>query len=115
MSRTASELSVDQELLAAPPLTPVAAASTVPSPQQAPLDPHTVSSQESLDISLCSTGSLGSLGSLGEPLDNAETTSVSDGGSMYTVTSLDSNSILARPIKGYAVIEVGHKCILQRT
>uniref|UniRef100_A0A8C8HAD7 HECT domain-containing protein n=1 Tax=Oncorhynchus tshawytscha TaxID=74940 RepID=A0A8C8HAD7_ONCTS len=106
VSRTASELSVDQELLAAPLLTPVAAASTVPSPQQVPLDPHTVSSQESLDISLCSTGSLGSLGSLGEPLDNAETASVSDGGSMYTVTSLDSNSILARPIKGYAVIEV---------
>uniref|UniRef100_A0A8C7DPU3 HECT domain E3 ubiquitin protein ligase 4 n=1 Tax=Oncorhynchus kisutch TaxID=8019 RepID=A0A8C7DPU3_ONCKI len=106
VSRTASELSVDQELLAAPLLTPVAAAPTVPSPQQVPLDPHTVSSQESLDISLCSTGSLGSLGSLGELLDNAETASVSDGGSMYTVTSLDSNSILARPIKGYAVIEV---------
>lgn len=112
VSRTASELSVDQELLAAPPLTPAAAASAVPSPQQGPLDPHTVSSQESLDISLCSTGSLGSLGSLGEPLDSAETASVSDGGSMYTVTSLDSNAILARPIKGYAVIEVGRKCIL---
>ncbi|CAB1321868.1 unnamed protein product [Coregonus sp. 'balchen'] len=102
VSRTASE-SVDQELLAAPPLTPVAAASTFPSPQQGPLDPHTVSSQESLDISLCSTGSLGSLG---EPPDSAETASVSDGGSIYTVTSLDSNAILARPIKGYAVIEV---------
>ncbi|XP_041692213.2 probable E3 ubiquitin-protein ligase HECTD4 isoform X1 [Coregonus clupeaformis] len=102
VSRTASE-SVDQELLAAPPLTPVAAASTFPSPQQGPLDPHTVSSQESLDISLCSTGSLGSLG---EPPDSAETASVSDGDSIYTVTSLDSNAILARPIKGYAVIEV---------
>ncbi|KAG5840241.1 hypothetical protein ANANG_G00186730 [Anguilla anguilla] len=67
------------------------------------LDPHTVSSQESLDFSLCSTGSLGSLGSLGEPLDSAET---SDGGSMYTVTSLDHNAVVTRPIKGYAVIEV---------
>uniref|UniRef100_A0A6Q2ZID3 HECT domain-containing protein n=1 Tax=Esox lucius TaxID=8010 RepID=A0A6Q2ZID3_ESOLU len=106
VSRTASELSVDQELLAAPPLTPLATALTAPSPQQGPLDPHTVSSQESLDISLCSTGSLGSLGSLGEPLDSAETASVSEGGSMYTVTSLENNPALARPIKGYAVIEV---------
>uniref|UniRef100_W5MLV4 HECT domain E3 ubiquitin protein ligase 4 n=1 Tax=Lepisosteus oculatus TaxID=7918 RepID=W5MLV4_LEPOC len=97
VSRTASELSVDQELPPAPVAVPQ---------QQGALDPHTVSSQESLDISLCSTGSLGSLGSLGEPLDSADTASVSDGGSMYTVTSLDNNAVMARPIKGYAVIEV---------
>lgn len=107
VSRTPSELSVDQELLAVPPLTPAAAAaSAVSYPQQGPQDPQTVSSQESLDTSLCSTGSLGSLGSLGEPLDSAETPSVSDGGSMHTVTSLESNAVMARPIKGYAVIEV---------
>ncbi|MGH0151603.1 UNVERIFIED_CONTAM: hypothetical protein FKN15_020765 [Acipenser sinensis] len=99
VSRTASELSVDQEILAATEV-------VVPSQQQGVLDPHTVSSQESLDLSLCSTGSLGSLGSLGEPLDSADTASVSDGGSMYTVTSLDNNMPMARPIKGYAVIEV---------
>lgn len=107
VSRTASELSVDQELSAVPPLPPAAAASAVTYPQQGPQDPQTVSSQESLDTSLCSTGSLGSLGSLGEPLDSAETPSVSDGGSMHTVTSLESNAVMARPIKGYAVIEVG--------
>lgn len=76
----------------------------VPCPQQ---DPQTVSSQESLDASLCSTGSLGSLGSLGEPLEGAETPSVSDGGSMHTVTSLESAAAVSRPIRGYAVIEVG--------
>ena len=107
VSRTASELSVDQEPSAVPPLTPAAAASAVTYPQQGPQDPQTVSSQESLDTSLCSTGSLGSLGSLGEPLDSADTPSVSDGGSMHTVTSLESNAVMARPIKGYAVIEVG--------
>lgn len=107
VSRTASELSVDQELLAVPPLAPAAVASAVTYPQQGPQDPQTVSSQESLDTSLCSTGSLGSLGSLGEPLDGAETPSVSDGGSMHTVTSLESNAVMTRPIKGYAVIEVG--------
>ncbi|MBN3309272.1 HECD4 ligase, partial [Amia calva] len=96
VSRTASELSVDQELLAAP-------VAVVAPQQQGTLDPHTVSSQESLDNSLCS---LGSLGSLGEPLDSADTASVSDGGSMYTVTSLDHNVVMSRPIKGYAVIEV---------
>ncbi|XP_036454105.1 probable E3 ubiquitin-protein ligase HECTD4 isoform X4 [Colossoma macropomum] len=101
VSRTASELSVDQELLAGT-VTPQAAL-TQP---QGPLDPHTVSSQESLDISLCSTGSLGSLGSLGEQPDSGETASLSDGGSLYTVTSLDNNASMARPIKGYAVIEV---------
>jgi len=106
VSRTASELSVDQELLAVPPLTP-AAASAVTYPQQGPQDPQTVSSQDSLDTSLCSTGSLGSLGSFGEPLDSAETPSVSEGGSMHTVTFLESNAVEARPIKGYAVIEVG--------
>lgn len=109
VSRTASELSVDQELSAVPPLTTAAAAaaSAITYPQQGPQDPQTVSSQESLDTSLCSTGSLGSLGSLGEPLDSAETPSASDGGSMHTVTSLESNAAVARPIKGYAVIEVG--------
>lgn len=106
VSRTASELSVDQELLAVPPLTPAAAASAVTYPQQGLQESQTVSSQESLDTSLCSTGSLGSLGSLGEPVDSAETPSVSDGGSMHTVTSLESNAVMARPIKGYAVIEV---------
>lgn len=103
VSRTASELSVDQELLAVPPLPLVGVASAVPYPQQGPQDPQTVSSQESLG----STGSLGSLGSLGEPLDSAETPSVSDGGSLHTVTSLESSAVMSRPIKGYAVIEVG--------
>lgn len=107
VSRTTSELSVDQELLAVPPLTSAAAASAVTHPQQGPQDPQTVSSQESLDTSLCSTGSLGSLGSFGEPLESAESLSISDGGSMHTVTSLESNAVMARPIKGYAVIEVG--------
>lgn len=106
VSRTASELSVDQELLAVPPLNPAAAASAVTYPQQGLQESQTVSSQESLDTSLCSTGSLGSLGSLGEPVDSGETPSASDGGSMHTVTSLESNAVMARPIKGYAVIEV---------
>lgn len=110
VSRTVSELSVDQELLAVPPLTPAAAASAVTYPQQAPQDSQTVSSQESLDTSLCSTGSLGSLGSLGEPLDNTETPSASDGASMQTVTSFESTTTTARPIKGYAVIEVRWFC-----
>lgn len=105
VSRTASELFVEQELLAVPPFNPNMA-SVVTCPQQ---DPQTVSSQESLDASLCSTGSLGSLGSLGEPLDGAETPSVSDGGSMHTVTSLESTAAMSRPIKGYAVIEVGFR------
>lgn len=111
VSRTASELSVDQELLAVPP----PAASAVAYPQQGPRDPQTVSSQESLDTSLCSTGSLGSLGSLGEPVDSAETPSVSDGGSVHTVTSLESNAVMARPIKGYAVIEVGRYSVCTRS
>lgn len=106
VSRTASELSVDQELLAVPPLNPAAAASAVTYSQQGLQESQTVSSQESLDTSLCSTGSLGSLGSLGEPVDSGETPSASDGGSMHTVTSLESNAVMARPIKGYAVIEV---------
>lgn len=111
VSCTASELFVDQELLAVPPFNPNMAL-VVTCLQQ---DPQTVSSQESLDASLCSTGSLGSLGSLGEPLDGAETPSVSDGGSMHTVTSLESTAVMSRPIKGYAVIEVGfidHKIYL---
>lgn len=107
VSRTTSELSVDQELLAATVTQPVA-----PTQQQAPLDPCIISSQESLDISLCSTGSLGSLGSFGEQLDSGETASVSDGGSLYAVTSLDTNASLACPIKGYAVIEVSGKNVL---
>ncbi|KAL4646588.1 putative E3 ubiquitin-protein ligase HECTD4 isoform X5 [Arapaima gigas] len=114
VSRTASELSVDQELLNAPAATAAAAAATVVPTQQGALDPHTVSSQESLDISLCSTGSLGSLGSLGEPLDSVDTASVSDGGSMYTVTSLDNNAVMARPIKGYAVIEVRSRAKVEK-
>ncbi|KAG7243852.1 hypothetical protein INR49_006006 [Caranx melampygus] len=114
VSRTASELSVDQELLAVQPLTPAAAGSAVTYPQQGPQDPQTVSSQESLDTSLCSTGSLGSLGSLGEPLDSADTPSVSDGGSVHTVTSLESNAVMARPIKGYAVIEVRSRAKVEK-
>lgn len=96
-SRAAGDLLVNQELVAS---------QTAPSQPQAPLDPHTVSSQESLDVSLCSTGSQGSLGSLGEQLDSGAT-SVSDGSSMYTVASPDIHASVTRPIKGYAVIEVG--------
>lgn len=107
VSRTASEVSVDQEMMTVQPPTPAAAGSVVPFLQQGPPDSQTVSSQESLDTSLCSIGSLGSLGSLGEPVDNAETPSVSDGGSVHTVTSVESSVVMARPIKGYAVIEVG--------
>lgn len=95
ISQTVSDLSVD----------PLPSGLEPPIPPGL-LEPHVVSSQESLDISLCSTGSLGSLGSLGEPLDNAETASVSDMGSMYTVTSLDNQPLAARPIKGFAVVEV---------
>lgn len=105
VSRTASELSVDQEPIAVPPLSHAAAAA-VAYTQQGAHDPLTVSSQESLDTSLCSTGSLGSLGSLGEPLENTETTSV-DGASLQTVASMDNSAATTRPIKGYAVIEVG--------
>uniref|UniRef100_A0AAY5EYU7 HECT domain-containing protein n=1 Tax=Electrophorus electricus TaxID=8005 RepID=A0AAY5EYU7_ELEEL len=101
VSRTASELSVDQEVLACTVTPQVTTAQP-----QGPLDPHNISSQESLDISLCSTGSIGSLGSLGEQLDGGETASVSDGGSLYTVNSLGNNTTMARSIKGYAVIEV---------
>lgn len=100
--RPAAPLFVDRQLLAGPDVNPDVA-SVVACPQQ---DPQTVSSQESLATSQCSTGSLGSLGSLGEPLDGAETPSVSDGGSMHTVTSLESTAAMSRPIKGYAVIEV---------
>ncbi|XP_058387437.1 probable E3 ubiquitin-protein ligase HECTD4 isoform X6 [Diceros bicornis minor] len=78
------------------------------------LEPHVVSSQESLDVSLCSTGSLGSLGSLGEPLDNAETASVSDVGSLYTVTSLDSQPLAVRPIKGFAVVEIRSRAKIEK-
>ncbi|XP_051557544.1 probable E3 ubiquitin-protein ligase HECTD4 [Myxocyprinus asiaticus] len=100
-SRVAGELPADQELLVVPLATQI-----TPSQPQAPLDPHTVSSQESLDVSLCSTGSQGSLGSLVEQLDSGATTSVSDGITMYTVASPDISATMTRPIKGYAVIEV---------
>lgn len=95
ISQTVSDLSVD----------PLPSGLELPIPPGL-LEPHVVSSQESLDISLCSTGSLGSLGSLGEPLDNAEMASVSDVGSLYTVTSLDNQPLASRPIKGFAVVEV---------
>ncbi|XP_074700070.1 putative E3 ubiquitin-protein ligase HECTD4 isoform X6 [Strix aluco] len=103
ISRTVSDISVDQfqaglELAIPPGL----------------LEPHVVSSQESLDLSHCSTGSLGSLGSLGEPLDNVETASVSDVGSMYTVTSLDNQPLLARPIKGFAVVEIRSRAKIEK-
>ncbi|XP_025970266.2 probable E3 ubiquitin-protein ligase HECTD4 isoform X3 [Dromaius novaehollandiae] len=103
ISRTVSDISVDQfqaglELAIPPGL----------------LEPHVVSSQESLDLSHCSTGSLGSLGSLGEPLDNVETASVSDVGSMYTVTSLDNQQLLSRPIKGFAVVEIRSRAKIEK-
>ncbi|KAM8797794.1 putative E3 ubiquitin-protein ligase HECTD4 isoform 1-T1 [Eudromia elegans] len=103
ISRTISDISVDQfqaglELAIPPGL----------------LEPHVVSSQESLDLSHCSTGSLGSLGSLGEPLDNVETASVSDVGSMYTVTSLDNQTLLSRPIKGFAVVEIRSRAKIEK-
>ncbi|KAL8180062.1 UNVERIFIED_CONTAM: putative E3 ubiquitin-protein ligase HTD4 [Gekko kuhli] len=103
ISRTISDISVDQ----------FQAALEVPVPPGL-LEPHVVSSQESLDLSLCSTGSLGSLGSLGEPLDNVETASVSDVGSMYTVTSLDSQSVPSRPIKGFAVVEIRSRAKIEK-
>ncbi|XP_043924358.1 probable E3 ubiquitin-protein ligase HECTD4 isoform X2 [Protopterus annectens] len=101
VSRTTSDISVDQFQ---PEI-------TVPA---GTLEPHTVSSQESLDLSLCSTGSLGSLGSLGEPVDSVDSASVSDVGSMYTVTSLDNSQLTLRPIKGYAVIEVRSRTKIEK-
>nr|XP_023417792.1 probable E3 ubiquitin-protein ligase HECTD4 [Cavia porcellus] len=103
VSQTVSDLSVD----------PLPAGLELPIPPGL-LEPHAVSSQESLDISLCSTGSLGSLGSLGEQLDNAETASVSDVGSMYTVTSLDNQPLTARPIKGFAVVEIRSRAKIEK-
>ncbi|ELW66573.1 hypothetical protein TREES_T100017074 [Tupaia chinensis] len=103
ISQTISDLSVD----------PLPSGLELPIPPGL-LEPHVVSSQESLDISLCSTGSLGSLGSLGEALDNAETASVSDVGSMYTVTSLDNQSLTARPIKGFAVVEIRSRAKIEK-
>uniref|UniRef100_A0A2K6FY02 HECT domain E3 ubiquitin protein ligase 4 n=1 Tax=Propithecus coquereli TaxID=379532 RepID=A0A2K6FY02_PROCO len=103
ISQTVSDLSVD----------PLPSGLELPIPPGL-LEPHVVSSQESLDISLCSTGSLGSLGSLGEPLDNAETASASDMGSMYTVTSLDSQPLAARPIKGFAVVEIRSRAKIEK-
>uniref|UniRef100_G1PBB4 HECT domain E3 ubiquitin protein ligase 4 n=1 Tax=Myotis lucifugus TaxID=59463 RepID=G1PBB4_MYOLU len=103
ISQTVSDLSMD--------LLPIALELPIP---PGLLEPHVVSSQESLDISLCSTGSLGSLGSLGEPLDNAETASASDMGSMYTVTSLDNQPLAARPIKGFAVVEIRSRAKIEK-
>ncbi|XP_042636541.1 probable E3 ubiquitin-protein ligase HECTD4 [Orycteropus afer afer] len=103
ISQTVSDLSVD----------PLPSGLELPLPPGL-LEPQVVSSQESLDISLCSTGSLGSLGSLGEPLDNAETASVSDVGSMYTVTSLDNQPVPARPIKGFAVVEIRSRAKIEK-
>ncbi|XP_066465637.1 probable E3 ubiquitin-protein ligase HECTD4 [Tiliqua scincoides] len=103
ISRTVSDISVDQfqaglEMAIPPGL----------------LEPHVVSSQESLDLSLCSTGSLGSLGSFGEQLENVETASVSDVGSLYTVTSLDSQPVPSRPIKGFAVVEIRSRAKIEK-
>ncbi|XP_059510969.1 probable E3 ubiquitin-protein ligase HECTD4 isoform X1 [Stegostoma tigrinum] len=103
VSRTTSDLSVDQ----------FQASHDIATPQGI-VDPHTVSSQESLDLSLCSTGSLGSLGSLGEPMDSADSASISDVGSMYTVTSLDNNPLVTRPIKGYAIVEVRARAKIEK-
>ncbi|XP_064248380.1 probable E3 ubiquitin-protein ligase HECTD4 isoform X4 [Passer domesticus] len=104
ISRTVSDISVDQ----------FQAGLELPIPPGLLEQPHVVSSQESLDLSHCSTGSLGSLGSLGEPLDNVETASVSDVGSMYTVTSLDNQPLLARPIKGFAVVEIRSRAKIEK-
>ncbi|XP_058136974.1 probable E3 ubiquitin-protein ligase HECTD4 isoform X6 [Dasypus novemcinctus] len=103
ISQTVSDLSVD----------PLPLGLELPLPPGL-LEPHVVSSQESLDLSLCSTGSLGSLGSLGEPLDNTEAASVSDVGSMYTVTSLDNQPLPARPIKGFAVVEIRSRAKIEK-
>ncbi|XP_049722943.1 probable E3 ubiquitin-protein ligase HECTD4 isoform X3 [Elephas maximus indicus] len=103
ISQTVGDLSVD----------PLPSGLELPIPPGL-VEPHVVSSQESLDISLCSTGSLGSLGSLGEPLDNAETASVSDMGSMYAVTSLDNQPLTARPIKGFAVVEIRSRAKIEK-
>ncbi|XP_026544984.1 probable E3 ubiquitin-protein ligase HECTD4 [Notechis scutatus] len=103
ISRTVSDISVDQfqaglEVAVPPSL----------------LEPHGVSSQESLDLSLCSTGSLGSLGSFGEQLDNGETASASDVGSLYTVTSLGSRTAPSRPIRGFAVVEIRSRAKIEK-
>nr|XP_033812752.1 probable E3 ubiquitin-protein ligase HECTD4 isoform X2 [Geotrypetes seraphini] len=75
------------------------------------LEPHVISSQDSLDLSLCSTGSLTSIG---EPLDNMETASFSDVGSVYTVASLDNQFVPSRPIKGFAVVEVRSRAKIEK-
>ncbi|KAG9487790.1 hypothetical protein GDO78_007527 [Eleutherodactylus coqui] len=73
------------------------------------LEPNAVSSQESLDLSICSTGSMGSLGSLVEQLDNVETTSLPD------VTGLlDNQPSMSRPIKGFAVVEVRSRAKIEK-
>ncbi|XP_058014322.1 probable E3 ubiquitin-protein ligase HECTD4 isoform X2 [Ahaetulla prasina] len=103
ISRTVSDISVDQFQAGLEAAIPPGL-----------LEPHGVSSQESLDLSLCSTGSLGSLGSLGEQLDNGETASASDVGSLYTVTSLDSQAVPSRPIKGFAVVEIRSRAKIEK-
>lgn len=93
VSQTTTETSVEQH----PPELAV---------PQSLLEPHAISSQESLDLSICSTGSMGSLGSLVEQLDNVEISSMPDVGSMFTASSLDNHTSMSRPIKGFAVVEV---------
>ncbi|XP_041436316.1 probable E3 ubiquitin-protein ligase HECTD4 isoform X3 [Xenopus laevis] len=100
VSQTASETSMGQ-------FTPEQA---VPSGL---LEPTVLSSQESLDLSICSTGSLGSLGSLVEQLDNVEN-SLSDVGSIYAAKSLDNHMAVSRPIKGFAVVEVRSRAKIEK-
>ncbi|KAJ7309830.1 hypothetical protein JRQ81_007901 [Phrynocephalus forsythii] len=101
ISRTASDVSVDQALQAGleVALPPGLLGNT----------PHGVSSQESLDLSIGS-----SLGSFAEQLDNVEAGSMSDVGSMYTVTSLDSQPAPSRPIKGFAVVEIRSRAKIEK-
>ncbi|KAG8597816.1 hypothetical protein GDO81_002399 [Engystomops pustulosus] len=73
------------------------------------LEPSAVSSQESLDLSICSTGSMGSLGSLVEQLDNVETTSLPDVAGL-----LDNQPSASRPIKGFAVVEVRSRAKIEK-
>ncbi|XP_078523549.1 putative E3 ubiquitin-protein ligase HECTD4 isoform X2 [Lissotriton helveticus] len=103
VSQTASDNSVDpfltgQELQSTPGV----------------LESHGVISQDSLDLSVCSTGSLGSIGSLGETLDNVETSSTTDVSSLYTVTSLDNQVVMLMPIKGFAVVEVRSRAKIEK-
>ncbi|XP_040202102.1 probable E3 ubiquitin-protein ligase HECTD4 isoform X1 [Rana temporaria] len=101
VSQTTSETSVEQF----PPELAV---------PQGLLEPHAISSQESLDLSICSTGSMGSLGSLVEQLDNVEISSLPDVGSMFTVSALDNHTTMSRPIKGFAVVEVRSRAKIEK-